>query len=173
MPLRYPFPSSTSVLAARVWAELNLEEGVICPVCNQHARIYKRRLHSSMAAGLIYLCRYFETYRDARWVHAEELFRIVPHARSFRGDFAKLRFWGLIRHRDPNFGGERRNNGDCRITSDGIAFVHRRLLCPSHVTLYANQVLAVATTLVDIRRVLGQRFYYPELLRWRPLRRLA
>lgn len=102
-----------------------LVEGATCPVCGQHAQLYRRTLHKTMADQLV------RVYRR----HGTDRFHAPTALGTHGGDFAKLAHWGLIRE-----AGERRADGGragwWRITDDGVGFVRGEVRVPKYVLLY-------------------------------------
>lgn len=149
---------SRSLYEAREWLEERLEEGASCPCCNQFAKIYKRKIHSTMARDLIRL------YRVARmdWAHVSTA--ISREVRGIHlGDFAKLSYWGLVEEeavlRDD--GGRA---GWWRVTETGRAYVYGMLKVPKYALVYDGDCLRLDGPEVRIHDALGDRFDYKELM---------
>lgn len=102
-----------------------LKEGnaLICPCCEQLCKVYRRSITTSMVKGLEILAKYqLETKK--RWVNLDDIreFSNKPHL-HFGGDFAKLRYWGLIEsYRAVREDGSKRT-GIWSITPEAIAFL--------------------------------------------------
>jgi hypothetical protein len=129
-------------------------EGHRCPCCTQFAKVYQRKIHSTMAASLITVVR----AAGEDWVHVPSLF---PRNRA--ADVPKLRWWGLLVERDATRedGG---HVGTWRVTPDGVAWVAERMTVPKYVRVYDNRVLGFLGEPVSIRDALGTRFRYDELM---------
>ena len=125
-----------------------------------------------MALALLSFFRASENLPDhhSGWLHAEDTFkedRRLPS--SARGDFAKLRHWGLV----ERAGGEREDgsprNGHYRMTERGRLFCMRRLRVRPAIYEYNGDVYpppaGADTTPVSIVDALGKRFDYSELMR--------
>lgn len=146
---------ATGVLRARLQAKL--PDGCRCPVCDQFAKTYKRKLNSGMALGLLVL------YRESgfEYAHVERLIKpILTAPPSIRGDFAKLRYWGLV-EKHPE------QAGHWRVTGKGRAFVRCEISVPKHVLIYNDECLGFGDEETTIRGALGDRFDYAELMRTR------
>jgi hypothetical protein len=134
-------------------------KGTRCPMCNSFLKLYKRKLTSSMAYALILF------YRSGNqdWIHAENYFKgldNIPY--SIRGDFPKLRFWGLIEKKSGEKDDKNPDNGYYRISDSGIAFVKYKVKVPVHALIYKNVVEDFSSELMDIKQALGKKFRYDE-----------
>ncbi len=144
---------------AKAWLLERLEKGIACPCCDQFAKIYTRKLNSSMARGLIWLC---DQAPAREWV---EVNRIGPRwLVSKGGTLATLQHWSFIEEQPNERDTTKRTSGIWRPTWDGIAFARRETTTLSHVRLYDNQVLGFAGDHIDIAAALGERFDYSELM---------
>lgn len=133
--------------------------GTYCPCCERYGKIYKRKIHSAMAAVLIQLYR----ERDQGFVHLNGLVNASfppTVAAACLGVVTKFRYWGFI-EKDP------RDNTDgyWRISEPGRAFVEGSLAYKS-IYVYNDTYLGVADggSTVDIRAALGEKFSYAELM---------
>ena len=92
-----PAPDLQAPLAeAQAWLKGRMEAGAVCPCCGQFAKVYKRTITSSMAFALVLVYRYFRSNRG--WIHVPSyLAELAKNGAAVRGgDWAKLRFWGLL-----------------------------------------------------------------------------
>jgi hypothetical protein len=162
-------PDQPTLEQARLWLGRRLLDGATCPCCEQHAQVYKRPLTSSMAYVLCLISRH---HGGAVSVHVPTF--IVQHitkasvAAAVRGDFAKLRYWGLLDEvfgERPDRSADQVSVGYWRITGRGNQFVRGEIRVPSHVYLYNGERLdkPVYTT-VDIHEALGTKFNYDEVV---------
>ena len=163
--IQVPLLEPMMVEEARSYVIQNWDKGVSCPCCGQHVQRYARPITSSMAWGLCHLYDYFLENPEEDWVHVEAFFNSKPGIPfAFRGDFAKLRYWGLIEMLN-----ERRNsgspyNGCWRLTDRGREFVKGRISVPSHVFLYDGHALGFSDDHITIRDALKNRFDYDKLM---------
>ena len=147
---------------AKKWLRAHLKEGARCPVCNQFAKMYERRLYSSMAAALIYLYCHFD---HKNFIHKSELVKAKGLAGTFGGgDFAKLAYWGLIEEQEFTGDEDKRTSGYWRITPQGIRFVQRKIKVKSHVKIYDSRFFGFSGEDVSIEDCLGKKFSYSELM---------
>lgn len=123
-----------------------LVEGTTCPVCGQHARLYRRKIHATMANQLVDA---YNTVGTAEF-HA-------PTLGISGGDFAKLAHWGLIAERT----GRRQDGGRAgwwRITRDGERFLHGEARVPEFVLIYDGERIGFDGDTVGLTTVLGDGF---------------
>jgi hypothetical protein len=133
-------------------------ESVRCPCCEQTAKVYRRTIHAGMAAQLIRIYRAGLNQPEG-WVPVDEIY---SHGAS--GDYAKLRFWGLIEPKDQRTATDNAS-GYWRVTPRGEDFVLSKVRVPSHVLVYNNEKIGVDDTVrVDIRAALGSQFDYQQLM---------
>lgn len=138
----------------RFFWQVNAGRQVVCPCCEGLAQRYKRSIGATMAVLLI------RTYQAGDWIH------IQSRTDARGGDYAKLRYWGLVEAR-----GDRKEDGNWsgywRITELGAAFVERRVKVFKYIYLYQGVYRGYdpdprATITID--QALGRRFRYDELM---------
>lgn len=142
-----------------------LQQGVKCPCCGQHAQMYKRKITSSMAYALIL----FSKRDDPGCVHIEDYFKELNCPSSIRGDFPKLRFWGLIQRKPESLTDGNPSSGYYRITELGWHFLYKNHKVSKYLWIYNNKVKAIykedgKELRVDIEECLGSKFNYNELV---------
>lgn len=150
-------------------------EGTTCRCCTQRVQLYRRGLTSGMALALLSFYRATVAAADGDagdgWLHAEETFkadRALP--RSARGDFTKLRYWGLVEGAAGRRPDGSRRNGVWRLTAAGRAFCEGRLAVRKYVWLYndreypAPEGAAEAGRHVTVRDALGDRFDFDRMV---------
>ena len=157
--LKLPYdPKKTTVQVAEDWVMNNAAEGVECPCCGQTAKLYRRKLYSSMAYALILINGANVPEDCDGWLHVPNL--LNGHGTVARGgDFAKLVHWGLLE-------GSEKASGHYRITTKGRDFVQCRIVVPEAVFIYDGQCIGDdQDKMVTISEVLGKRFDYEELMK--------
>lgn len=154
------FPEQMPLREARDVLRELVEDGHECPLCRQFAKVYRRRVHATMARELIHF------YRRAglEWFDLPLLAgEISGKRRAYTGDSAKLRYWGLMEENDA-----RREDGGragwWRVTRRGVDWVTCRLLIPKYARIYDGRCLGYAGEPVSIEDALGERFDYRELM---------
>jgi hypothetical protein len=142
---------------ARRWLrERAMGGGANCPLCHQHAKIYHRPINAAMARMMI----------DAWRVAGHGEFHQPTQVPGPGGDYAKLRYWGLI----EDVGKLRADGGKAgwwRITDLGEAWVRGLIGVPKYVYVYDNKLLRFDQDCEQnwsIRDALGERFDYEELM---------
>lgn len=146
-------PDHASLATARQWLRDRIEEGERCPCCSQFAKVYRRKIHATMARDLIMLYRKFQT---ASWFHLSEH---VGHP----GDFAKLRYWNLVVEQ-PTLRPDGGRAGWWLITAAGAVWVGGSGTVPLYAHIYDGRLLRLSGPDVTIRDALGTRFDYAELM---------
>lgn len=148
------FADSMTLKEAQDLLRTLIDEGHKCPCCTQFAKVYKRKLHTSMATGLIVVAKL-----APEWVPIAD---VLEHKQI--ADFAKLRYWGLVieepAHREDGSG----RTGYWRVTGAGHRFVDNTLSVPSHARVYDGRSLGLTGKYISIRDALGDRFDYGELM---------
>lgn len=153
-----PFPALDASLRDAIEYVLAIAPngGGICPCCQQGVKVYKRKLASSAAYGLITMYRHHGT----AFGHAPTTADLA----RLGGELARLSLWGLLEEKS-----EMRDDGGragwWRVTERGEAFVQNRCRVPKHVRVYAGQVLGldnIETT--SVLEALGDKFNYAELM---------
>lgn len=140
-----------SIAEAREFLRKNRHDGVKCPCCEQHVQVYRRTLNAGMARALIMIARGGGGWIDIR----------VLDLRG--GDYAKLRFWGLVEQR-PSDDPKKKWSGLWRVTQLGLQFVHDQSRIQRFAHVYDNRVLCFSGEEVSIRQCLGRRFDYEALM---------
>lgn len=131
------------------------EEGVECPCCHQWVRLYKRKLTSSMVKALKLM---YDAPRG--WMHVERYLKEQPIGPSVRGDFPKLRYWGLIEPKpadNPKFP-DAVEPGYYRITDKGIAFVNGAVRVFERVKIYNDKFYGFEGKEIDYNTAKGNQF---------------
>lgn len=137
----------------------NFHKGTDCPCCGQFVKLYKRKLTSSMAYGLLLL-------KDkTEWTHVENYFKTLDIPSSIRGDISKLVYWKMLERQEGKREDGSNRIGYYRITQLGINFVNNMQDVPSHVLIYNNKFQGYSDTRTNIVKFLGNKFNYSELMK--------
>jgi hypothetical protein len=149
------FSDTDSLGVARAWLREQIrDEGARCPCCTQMAKVYPRPIYTAQAAALIKAFRVFG--RDpGKW----------STLRLPGGDYAKLRFWGLI----VDMRELREDGGPAgwwQITDLGEKWVRGAVTIPRFARIYDNRCLGLdhESGEVSIHDVLGDAFDYATLM---------
>lgn len=151
---RYPFDKDkTTVQTAEEWVMAEALDGVECPCCGQLAKVYRRKLYSSMAYALLLIYR----ANKLEFIHVPNL--LNGHGSVARGgDFAKLVYWDLLESHPSKA-------GYYKMTDKGRQFAECRIAVPVAVHIYDSDRIGWDTTeLVTIADALTSRFSYEELM---------
>lgn len=178
-PGREPFdPARVTVADAKAYLRDRWLKGAACPCCTQRVQVYRRTITVGMALALLAFLRADARRRQTEpdfdgFLHAEETFKnTVLLPRSARGDFTKLRYWGLIEGAEGEREDGSRRNGHWRLTERGRAFARREIAVPKYVYLYNDAQYTPEAIGADpdqgevtIHDALGRRFSYDEVVR--------
>ena len=165
-------PNTVTLEVAKQWLRDRYEAGAHCPLCHQFAKLYKRKLNAAMAYVLVLIYRWHKTKPEGHleWLHvpshiAKEGAGNARRAAAVRGDWAKLKHWGLIQEQPGRRSDESKRMGYYRITDRGIAFVNGQITVQSHIWIYNETMLDLPVfEKVSIRDTLGLKFNYADLM---------
>jgi hypothetical protein len=138
---------------------LSRGDGALCPCCDQHAKVYRRKLNASMARALLWLVRHYESTRS--WCDVP---RQAPAWLLRSRELPKLAYWGLIQQQVNDDDPTKRCSGIWRPTQIGCLFAHGRRTVASHVEIYNGAVIGHSDKQITIKDALGKRFNYAELM---------
>ena len=147
------FTDGMTLGEARAMLRELVDEGHDCPCCGQLAKVYERKINSTMARALITL--YTHGGADG--------FRHCPSLPGDTHEISQFAWWGLVTDKDA-----RREDGGragyWRLTDKGTAFVTGALAVPKVARVYDHRCLGLAGPEVAITDCLGDRFDYRELM---------
>jgi hypothetical protein len=147
------FPDDMSLAEARAILRHLLEDGHTCPLCTQLAKIYWRKINSTMARTLLTMYRHGAA---AEYVH-------TPSLPGDTHEASQLAWWELaIEERARREDGGRA--GWWRLTGRGADFAGARTTVPLHARIYDGRVLNLTGAPVTIHDALGTRFRYDDLM---------
>ena len=136
-----------------------------CPCCGRYAKLYRRKLNSSMARFLVWLGRV--SGDGAPWVDLADNCRAMLDNGVVitGGDHGKLAHWGLVEQRpveDVTTTGK--TSGQWRITPKGKAFLRGEIEVPRYAHLLFNDLVGWGSERTDIHQALGEVFDYEEMM---------
>jgi hypothetical protein len=99
-------------------------------------------------------------YRKREWVHV--VTDMKDESTASRGDWAKLRFWGLIEEK-PNTDKKKKSSGYWRLTDLGKQFVRGEISVPRVKVFRDGMVVETSEELVSITEALGEPFDYRKV----------
>ena len=127
-----------------------------CPTCGQYAKLYKRRVHKSVALALM---RLYKLGGHDRYIHVKKFMGDV----SGTGDIAKALYWGLI---EPlkNHDSSKRTSGMWMLTKLGVEFVQGSVGIRQFALVYNGKVIDLIGRMVYLKDCIGADFDYQELM---------
>lgn len=163
---------NASLEDAKKWLRARFAKGAPCPCCGQFTKLYRRPMNKSMAFVLLLIARYYRRYdvKQDEWLHvpsyiAEVVASNPRRAAAVRGDWAKLKLWGLIEEKPAVRDDGSPRVGYWRMTQLGRQFVNREVKVPSHIYIYNGQPLPrTVDDLVTIDDALTTEFNYSEIM---------
>lgn len=156
---------------AKRWLRSRFKKGATCPCCQQFVKLYRRPLNKSMAYVLCLISCYYRGDVVDEWLHvpsyiAEMVADNPRRAAAVRGDWAKLKLWGLIEEKPGKREDGSPRVGYYRITPLGRRFVNREIKVPAHVFIYNGEPLRrMVSEEITIVDALGTDFSYEEIMR--------
>lgn len=145
------------------------EEGTHCPCCKQFVKLYPRKITAAMAFCLWHIFKFDRTHPN-QFVHFEKYLIENKVLTNLRGDFAKLKFWGLVEQMEGTREDSSKRIGLYRITEKGRDFVKGNIRVPSRVRLYNQASYGFdETEYITFKETLGNKFNYDELMHLIPI----
>lgn len=136
-----------------------------CPCCLGMNKVYKRKITTTAAVGLLTLYRHFP--------HGEFVSKtdIAKKAKGIAlnfggGDFSKCRFFSLIIEKPKDFDDDKRSSGYWALTDQGRAFCKKELKLSKYALEFRSKVLGFEGPLLSIEECLGDEgnFSYAEIM---------
>lgn len=145
---------------AQKWLDREIPTGAACPVCDRQNKVYKRRLHPSMARMLIALYSLNPVTQEGY----TSINDITNKAElSHPGDFSKLAWWGLVESAPCNWSKDKKSSGHWRITPKGTDFVWRRISVSNYIVEFQGRCIVSSDGQITIDQALGNKFSYSSL----------
>jgi len=161
-----------AIAILRAWLQGRIDDGVICPCCDQFAKVYRRSISGPMVLTLIAM---YHVSREREgcsnglgpWIHIERDINDAGRTAKRSRDYAKLRHWGLIEPHPHNAAArpDKSSAGLWRITSPGVNYVEGDLCVPKYALVYNNEGRGFDGDILSIEDSLGKNFNYGELMR--------
>lgn len=124
-----------------------------------------------MAYALILMSCYFRGDQAEEWLHVPKYLSAMVADNPRRavaargGDWAKMKYWGLIEAKQDIRDDGSPRVGYWKITTLGKQFVDKQVKVPSHVYTYNSESLPrTVETMVTIDDALGTKFSYDEIM---------
>ena len=157
-----------TIAEAKQFLRENWKKGTVCPCCNQRVKLYLRKLNSGMALFLIGLYRlskknaYLPDGKPAWFTNKEVMKEMGINTSSL--DYSVLRHWELIKKKEANEDGVKRQSGYWQLTLAGLSFVQGHFSVKEKVNVYNNKRYGFSGNLITIKQALGSKFNYTELM---------
>jgi hypothetical protein len=154
----------TTPAEMRAYVAEHASGGVRCPCCGAMVEVRERPLTTVNAQGLALACRYLDDVAGSDgWLALGEFFaelhrRGAIEGKASGGDYAKLRFFGLIEpERAPRPGQRRTGGGRWGVTALARAFVRGEATVPANVRICMNEMVGQSERRVSLADVLGPK----------------
>jgi hypothetical protein len=150
------FGDDMTLREARDLLRERVGDGETCPCCAQFAKVYRRKISGTMARRL----------RDFRTAVPAGEFGHLPTVlgRGSDGEFAKLRYWGLIAEERRLRRDDGGRAGFWKVTQLGEDFIAGRITVPMYAHVYDGRRLSLSGKEVSFVETLGEPFDYSELM---------
>lgn len=146
---------SAAIKVVQDYVADKVEKGVVCPACDQHVKLYKRKLNANMVRFLCSLVLQYQTRHD--WVSFKDC--------EYDGrDYPYVALWGLAETKE-NTDNAKKHSGLWKPTPKGLEFVYDATRVPSHVHLLCNRIIGWSEETTTARESLGKAFSYEELMK--------
>lgn len=153
-----------NAVRARMSKRMRDGDSMQCPCCDRRVTLYSRSIHAAMAWGLMIVVREWVLTQD--WVHvitAVDRMRTAGKAKDLLGrsvnpmsDFAKLRYWDLIKPGDAK--------GMWKPTTAGVQFAAGRIRVPKTAFVYNGKCYGFDAEKTDIHIALAERFDFDAMM---------
>lgn len=138
----------------------------ICPCCNRKVKLYRRKLNKNMTGALVHIYRETERHPELDYIEVPVLLKRSPRPwgrGTWGGDYAKLRYWGLLEQKPGIRNDGSKRNGFWRITELGKQFVREQVRVASHAFDFNSECFGLDDSVqLSIRGIL--EFNYEELM---------
>lgn len=133
-----------------------------CPCCLRMSRIWKYRLHSTLAVMLINLSlRAAELHSDpCEFVHIEAF---KPATRT-GNDFSIVKHWGLAESKPADGEEDKVSSGMWRLTDKGFLFTRNKMKIKKYALVFGDKFMGFEGDEISIKESIGKKFSYEALL---------
>lgn len=154
--------SSTTLEDVKMYLRQNYDAGCICPACNQHVKLYKRQLSSTMAYCMIMFVKHVRNNQMYGFIDFNKILNDLKLTPAQRADWQKLAYFKLITPETTTKGDPK--SGFYRIHENGFDFVEKGLNIPKHCNVYNGKVMGYSIEQTDIKKALKNKFNYEDLM---------
>jgi hypothetical protein len=151
-----------SLGSARAYVIGNRAEGVVCPCCDQFAKVYKRKINKNHIATMVEVWKIQREniIRDGGnqndWVY-------LPNIAQKSRDFATAQYFGLIEQKPGERDDGAKQTGWWRITSEGLRFLRDALPLRTYAHIYNGVVTGYSGRMTSVDKIY-KGFNYNELM---------
>jgi hypothetical protein len=150
---------SWTIATGKKYLMENASRGTSCPCCERPYKIYRRTVNGPMAKFLI------QFYNRFGALPPTVFSKIPKEIKPAGGDYAKLRFWGLIAPKPGKRKDGSTRTGQWSITEYGRKFVRREIsICVGAFELDSDLLSFDQSEFVTIDQCLDKDFSYQELM---------
>lgn len=162
-----PIHDTLADARAHVNAERFKPGGVRCPCCDLFVKVYRRKLNSGIALGLLALWKLRNSGLPQTYYHvnaiARTLERMGTRNQLAAAQIPLARFWGLVEEK-RNADTSKSQSGEWRLTAAGEIFVQGGGVISKYIIVFNNHVLSTSDEKVFIQACLGHNFNFQELM---------
>lgn len=141
------------------WGRTIAGDGGHCPVCDRWGKVYVRNINTTMAKGLIWLCR--QTGDKDGWINVPVT---GPQWLVRSNQLPTLHWWNLVERKSKDDSNKTKFSGIWRPTRLGVDFVSGLVRVPKSVYTYNNIVVRQGNENVTIRECFGEGFDYNQVM---------
>jgi len=150
-----------SLVEAKAFINAHKEDGCVCPCCSRIIKLYKRKLHHSMALTLIRLAK-FDNYQY-EWIHIRDFLRENNIHDS--NDWTRLQHWGFIVQKPKDEDDiVRKTSGMWKLTPDAYLFVRNKIKVKGSIFIDRGEFCGFSEEEILITDAIGDYFNYNELM---------
>lgn len=153
-----------SIAEGKQYLEKNWKKGAICPCCKQYVKLYKRQVGAQMVKWLVALYKLNRKNRDT-YFHVSALLNNGKESLGvIGGDFAKMKYWGLIKEKPKDEGSDKRTSGYWKITGYGIQFIFKKYRIHKYALVFNQEFRGFEGEDVGVADCIKSKFSYDELM---------
>lgn len=141
-----------------------LLEGSTCECCGHFDKAYKRQISGKMCRDLIALYKRDKFFMEKLPTDYSGYHHFDKFITGQAGDFAKMRYWGLIEAKEETREDGSDRNGYWKITNTGKLFVENKIHLVKYAIIYQGKLKDFYGQLQSIITRLGTKFNYNELM---------
>lgn len=146
-----------SLSRTRRYIRERIPEGINCPACRQHAKVYRRPIRTGWTYALALIATApIEIMDSLGFIHATSHINAMGKGTEAASGVAIAGDWQLMRHWRLIKPGEGR--GMWRVTEMGMSFLSKKLSIPVACLLYNNALVGFDPKLIRVDEADGAEF---------------